>query len=84
MSSRQLAVSDGSEMAAGRGSGLEQRGKKTTEMSTPYMLQTFAPQERRLDIAIFRAMFASSSLQARQFVIHGFVKVNGKPVGLKI
>jgi len=42
------------------------------------MNQTNAPMEARLDIAIFRAMFASSALQARQFVIHGFVKVNGK------
>ncbi|KAE9972747.1 hypothetical protein BLS_003905 [Venturia inaequalis] len=46
--------------------------------STPYMCMTFYPQERRLDIAIFRALFASSARQARQFVVHGFVKVNGK------
>ncbi|KAL2760243.1 hypothetical protein ACRALDRAFT_1073820 [Sodiomyces alcalophilus JCM 7366] len=45
---------------------------------TPYMQMTFAPLERRLDIAIFRAMFASSTLQARQFCVHGAVKVNGK------
>lgn len=47
----------------------------------PYMGMTFYPQERRLDTAIFRAMFASSARQARQFVVHGFVKVNGKKVG---
>lgn len=46
----------------------------------PYMMQTYAPMERRLDMAIFRAMFASSALQARQFVIHGHVKVNGQKV----
>ncbi|KAJ4270517.1 hypothetical protein NW762_002204 [Fusarium torreyae] len=45
---------------------------------TPYMQMTFAPLERRLDTAIFRAMFASSVRQARQFIIHGAVKVNGK------
>ncbi|KAJ9138916.1 Alpha-L RNA-binding motif-containing protein [Pleurostoma richardsiae] len=45
---------------------------------TPYMQMTFAPIERRLDIAIFRAMFASSARQARQFCVHGAVKVNGK------
>jgi ribosomal protein S4 len=47
---------------------------------TPYMGMTFYPQERRLDTAIFRALFASSARQARQFVVHGFVKVNGKKV----
>jgi predicted rRNA methylase YqxC with S4 and FtsJ domains len=36
--------------------------------------------ERRLDIAIFRALFASSARQARQFVLHGAVTVNGKKV----
>lgn len=45
---------------------------------TPYMQMTFAPMERRLDVAIFRAMFASSTLQARQFCVHGAVTVNGK------
>lgn len=45
---------------------------------TPYMNMVYAPMERRLDTAIFRAMFASSTRQARQFVVHGYVKVNGK------
>ena len=44
----------------------------------PYMQMAFAPLERRLDTAIFRALFASSARQARQFVVHGAVKVNGK------
>ncbi|KAF4988057.1 hypothetical protein FDECE_15198 [Fusarium decemcellulare] len=48
------------------------------EHMTPYMQMTFAPLERRLDTAVFRAMFASSVRQARQFIIHGAVKVNGK------
>lgn len=48
---------------------------------TPYMQMTFAPMERRLDIAVFRALFASSARQARQFVVHGAVTVNGKKVG---
>lgn len=39
---------------------------------------TFHPLERRLDTAIWRALFASSVKQARQFVVHGGVKVNGK------
>jgi len=50
---------------------------------TPYMQMTFAPLERRLDTAIFRAMFASSTLQARQFCIHGAVTVNGQKVCMR-
>ncbi|KAI5814622.1 hypothetical protein BZA77DRAFT_283371 [Pyronema omphalodes] len=76
MNTKEMASSDGSEFGAGRGSGLTVEAKKTA--AVPYMNQTFAPMERRLDMAIFRAMFASSALQARQFVIHGFVKVNGQ------
>ncbi|KAK9469965.1 mitochondrial 37S ribosomal protein uS4m, partial [Dipodascopsis tothii] len=43
----------------------------------PLGLQTFATLERRLDVALFRAMFAVSPQQARQFVRQGHVKVNG-------
>ena len=105
-----LATHDGSEQAAGRGSGLTSSNisastfskvpklrspqaplrKKRPEVNdllaqqypkmTPYMQMTFAPLERRLDTAIFRALFASSVRQARQFVVHGAVKVNGKKV----
>jgi hypothetical protein len=95
MDSRSLATSDGSEFGAGRGSGLEaeiiplsetqgDRTRRRTRPQVPYMMQTFAPMERRLDMAIFRAMFASSALQARQFVIHGFVQVNGKKVSYSV
>lgn len=45
---------------------------------TPYMHMTFYPLERRLDTAVWRALFASSTMQARQFVVRGGVKVNGK------
>ena len=34
--------------------------------------------ELRLDNIVFRAGWASSRPQARQFVSHGFVNVNGK------
>jgi ribosomal protein S4 len=47
---------------------------------TPYMNNTYWMTERRLDTAIWRALFASSARQARQFVVHGHVKVNGKTV----
>jgi small subunit ribosomal protein S4 len=38
--------------------------------------------ERRLDNAIYRMGFASSRAQARQFVQHGHVKVNGNSVDI--
>ncbi|KAL9025992.1 MAG: hypothetical protein Q9196_005276 [Gyalolechia fulgens] len=79
MDPHHLARSDGYEQAEGRGSGLELHPDKQPKPypKTPYMNMTFAPLERRLDTAIFRAMFASSTRQARQFVVHGDVKVNG-------
>jgi len=79
MDHRYLAAFDGSEQAEGRGSGREVEKKKKSPLAEiPYMNMTFAPMERRLDTAIFRALFASSAKQARQFVVHGHVKVNGK------
>lgn len=75
-----LSRNDGSANAAGRGSGMDKEASSLPP-ETPYMQMTFAPLERRLDVAIFRAMFASSTRQARQFVIHGGVTVNGKKVG---
>ncbi|ORY86774.1 hypothetical protein BCR37DRAFT_123560 [Protomyces lactucae-debilis] len=44
---------------------------------TPLASQTFASMEKRLDIALYRAMFASSARQAKQMVVHGKVRVNG-------
>lgn len=94
MDHRYLAKEDGSEMSRGRGMGVEKdpradvgpegrRGRDRNAAGrkiekTPYMHMTFHPLERRLDTSIFRALFASSTRQARQFVVHGFVKVNGK------
>jgi ribosomal protein S4 len=84
MDHRYLAAFDGSEQAQGRGSGREmsdeERKLSAPQKAIPYMHMTFAPTERRLDTAIFRALFASSARQARQFVVHGAVKVNGEKV----
>lgn len=44
---------------------------------TPFLLQTYAVLEKRLDFAVFRALLASSVRQARQFILHGNVFVNG-------
>lgn len=77
-----LAVNDGSLESAGRGSGLKKSdiAPGAQKKAIPHMQMTFAPLERRLDTAIFRSMFASSARQARQFVVHGAVTVNGKKV----
>lgn len=83
MNPQYLAQNDGSEQSAGRGSGRQQRpGSKRAPFSdfTPYMQMVYHPFERRLDVAIFRALFATSAKQARQLVLHGAVKVNGKSV----
>jgi len=89
MSPEYLARNDGSIESAGRGAGLKDEhgrdsdsrgGEKRRLPGTPYMQMTFAPLERRLDTAVFRSCFASSTRQARQFVVHGGVRVNGKKV----
>jgi ribosomal protein S4 len=84
MNPEYLARNDGSIESAGRGSGLEKEKPTPRPTAIPYMQMTFAPLERRLDTAIFRALFASSARQARQFVVHGAVKVNGKKVPLDV
>ncbi|KAJ5745236.1 hypothetical protein N7520_010418 [Penicillium odoratum] len=78
MNTADLAMDDGSKASAGRGSGLQSEGKPVSSRLVPYTQMAFAPLERRLDVAIFRALFASSARQARQFVIHGAVTVNGQ------
>lgn len=81
MSASDLAADDGSRYSSGRGSGLSTERKPAQQtLPTPYASMAFAPLERRLDVAIFRALFASSARQARQFVIHGAVTVNGQKV----
>ena len=80
---RYLAQNDGSEQSSGRGSGLDTKAggrRAPARLRTPYEQMVYHPMERRLDVAIFRALFASSTRQARQFVVHGAVKVNGKKV----
>ncbi|KAI9715936.1 MAG: mitochondrial 37S ribosomal protein nam9 [Chrysothrix sp. TS-e1954] len=64
----------------GRGRmGASKRPSRTRPVEkTPHMAMTFWPLERRLDSCVFRGMLASSARQARVFVTHGHVKVNGK------
>ena len=46
----------------------------------PLPTQAYATLERRLDMAIFRALFSSSARQAAQIIVHGKVKINGSQV----
>jgi ribosomal protein S4 len=85
MDHKYLAENDGSEQATGRGSGQEKEMDGNSHLARgrwkiPYLHMTYAPIERRLDMAVWRSLFASSARQARQFCIHGKVKVNGQVV----
>lgn len=82
MDPKALAEDDGSKFSAGRGSGKELPPGQKVRLAdqVPYMQMVYHPTERRLDTAVFRALFASSARQARQYVVHGHVKVNGKKV----
>lgn len=42
----------------------------------------FGEVERRIDVLLFRACFASSVYEARRLVVHGRVKLNGKQVSI--
>jgi ribosomal protein S4 len=84
MDPQYLAENDGSEHGAGRGSGkekpLDPAEIRFGRNQIPYMHMTYAPLERRLDMAVWRALFASSARQAKQFCTHGLVRVNGQKV----
>ncbi|KAF3937423.1 hypothetical protein ABW19_dt0207861 [Dactylella cylindrospora] len=79
MNPREMARNDGSAAVAGRGQGMDVPVKKAPrkEAAIPFMQMTFAPLERRLDTAVYRALFASSVRQARNMCVHGKVMVNG-------
>ncbi|KAF2101198.1 alpha-L RNA-binding motif-containing protein, partial [Rhizodiscina lignyota] len=82
MDYRDLAKSDGADQAMGRGQGEDVNTDAVTRLPskqrTPYMQMAFHPLERRLDTAIWRALFASSVRQARMLCTQGHVRVNGK------
>jgi ribosomal protein S4 len=46
----------------------------------PVGTMMFAEVERRLDVLVFRACFATSVWQAKSMVVHGKVKLNGEIV----
>lgn len=48
----------------------------------PVGTMMFAEVERRLDVLVFRACFATSVWQAKSMVVHGKVKLNGEIVSI--
>ncbi|KAK6512838.1 mitochondrial 37S ribosomal protein nam9 [Arthrobotrys conoides] len=92
MNPAKMAEDDGSLVVSGRGTGedplptrmlpedpIERKkvlfGDKPKAI--PFVQMTFAPLERRLDTAVYRALFTSSIRQARMMCLHGKVYVNG-------
>lgn len=56
--------------------------EKAVRMKGPSGENLIITLERRLDNVLTRAGFASSHAQARQFVLHGHVRVNGKKINI--
>src|SRR2546430_1351260 len=56
--------------------------EKAVRMKGPSGENLIVMLERRLDNAVWRAGLASSRSQARQLVLHGHVRVNGKKVNI--
>lgn len=66
--------------SAGRTESSLQKSTREKQSRTPIGTLLFREVERRLDVLMFRACFASSVWQARQMVVHKKVKVNGEVV----
>lgn len=60
--------------------GRKQLTQRTTSIPTPVTSLMLVEVERRIDVFIFRCCFATSAWQARQLVVHGKVKLNGRKV----
>ncbi|CAE6418433.1 unnamed protein product [Rhizoctonia solani] len=52
--------------------------QRAATQPTPVTSLMLVEVERRLDVFIFRCCFATSAWQARQLIVHGKVKLNGK------
>lgn len=50
------------------------------EDKVPLASMMFAEVEKRIDTVVFRCCFADSVYRARQMVVHGKVRLNGKKV----
>ena len=73
---------EGRERAGGRTEDVKRAKRKEWDSRAPVGSMMFSEVERRLDVLIFRACFASSVWQARQYVVGGNVRLNGQVVSL--
>ncbi|KAF8598868.1 alpha-L RNA-binding motif-containing protein, partial [Ceratobasidium sp. AG-I] len=58
--------------------GRKRLGQVRPDQPTPVTSLMLVEVERRIDVFLFRCCFATSAWQARQLVVHGKVKLNGK------
>jgi len=54
--------------------------KERAEYTTPVGSLMLIEVERRIDVLIFRSCMAQSVYDARRYVVHGYVTLNGKKV----
>jgi ribosomal protein S4 len=73
---------DGRSKSGGRSEDEKRREKAEKEGRAPIGTMMFREVERRIDVLVFRACFASSVWAARQLVVHGKVLINGAKVSL--
>jgi hypothetical protein len=71
---------EGRERGGGREEEYKKAGKKASDSRAPIGTMLFGETERRLDVLIFRACFASSIYMSRRWVVAGHVKLNGQVV----
>ncbi|ORY29952.1 hypothetical protein BCR39DRAFT_530265 [Naematelia encephala] len=71
---------EGRERAGGRTLDAKRAKQKERESRSPIGTLMFSQVERRLDVLVFRACFARSVWEARQYVVGGNVKLNGQRV----
>ncbi|KAM0791307.1 hypothetical protein ACM66B_005779 [Microbotryomycetes sp. NB124-2] len=77
------APSSSSSSASSSGRSSSRPGQQdvaTTSQRVPLASMMFSQLERRIDTVVFRCCFAHSVYRARQMVIHGKVKLNGRRV----
>lgn len=68
---------EGKEKAGGRTLAEKLMAETAEEARSPVGSLMWSEVERRLDVLIFRACFATSVWQARSYITQGHVKVNG-------
>lgn len=71
---------EGKARAGGRTDAEKKAAALAKDAISPVGTLMYGEVERRIDVVIFRACLAQSVWQARSYITHGHVKLNGKPV----